>query len=322
MIEERLALLAGAIALDALLGEPAALWRRTGHPISWIGALIAWLDASLNGESASPGCRKMSGVLALACILAASLSAGLVLTSVFAYLPFGWIGTLLVASVFLAGRSLFDHVAAVRQALPDIANARRQIARIVGRDPESLNEPGICRAAIETTAENFSDGLLAPALWFLALGLPGLLAYKAINTADSMIGHLSPRHSAFGWASARADDLANWLPARIAGALIALAAPLAGGRIGASLKVMLKDAGIHRSPNAGWPEAAMAGALGLALGGPRRYGGAWVEERLLHEDGDAEARAEDIDRALRVMAGASLLLETMILALAALLHFS
>jgi adenosylcobinamide-phosphate synthase len=182
------------------------------------------------------------------------------------------------------------------------------VSRIVGRDPTSLDEARICRAAIESTAENFSDGVVAPALWFLVFGLPGLLAYKAINTADSMIGHLTDKHRAFGWASARLDDVVNLPASRIAGALVALAAPAAGGGIGAALRAMWADAGKHRSPNAGWPEAAMAAALGIALAGPRRYGGVIVNDPFVNERGRRDAHPEDISRALRVYVVANALL--------------
>jgi adenosylcobinamide-phosphate synthase len=211
----------------------------------------------------------------------------------------------IVAAILLAGRSLYDHVADVAAYLRlGIANARVAVSRIVGRDPGSLSEAQICRAAIESAAENFSDGVVAPALWFLLLGLPGIAAYKAVNTADSMIGHLTPRYVDFGWAAARLDDLVNLPASRLAGALIALAAPLVGGSVAQSLRVMAADAGKHRSPNAGWPEAAMAAALGLALAGPRRYAGIIVDDPFLNAAGRREATPADIRRALRVYLGA------------------
>jgi adenosylcobinamide-phosphate synthase len=205
----------------------------------------------------------------------------------------------------LAGRSLYDHVAAVAVAFErhGLAAARAAIKKIVGRDPESLDEAGLSRAAIESAAENFSDGLVAPALWFALLGLPGMLACKAINTADSMIGHRSPRYRDFGWATARLDDLVNWPAARLSGLLIALAAPLAGGAIGEALRTMFADARKHRSPNGGWPEAAMAGALGIRLLGPRTYGGSVADDPFLNAAG-RDATPADIWRALRVYLGA------------------
>jgi adenosylcobinamide-phosphate synthase len=178
---------------------------------------------------------------------------------------------------------------------------------IVGRDPDQLDEAGVCRAAIESCAENFSDGVVAPAFWLALLGLPGLIAYKAINTADSMIGHLNPRYQAFGWATARLDDLVNLIPARLSGLLVAIVAPVAGGATIAALKVMWRDAGKHRSPNAGWPESAAAGALGLALAGPRRYGERIVDDAFLNAEAGKAATPDDIGRALHLLIAACLL---------------
>ncbi|MBV9078242.1 MAG: cobalamin biosynthesis protein CobD, partial [Methylobacteriaceae bacterium] len=213
----------------------------------------------------------------------------------------------LAASVLLAQQSLFLHVRAVERAFAagGLPAARRAVSMIVGRDPDRLDDAGVARAAIESCAENFSDGVVAPAFWFALGGLPGLLVYKAVNTADSMVGHLSERHRAFGWASARLDDVLNLAPARLAGLLVALAAPAGGGRIGPALAVMERDARLHRSPNAGWPEAAMAGALGLALGGPRVYAAGPVDEPMLNAAGRRDAAPGDIGRALRVMAAAA-----------------
>jgi adenosylcobinamide-phosphate synthase len=185
---------------------------------------------------------------------------------------------------------------------------RQAVSAIVGRDPERLDRPAIARAAIESGAENFSDGVAAPALWFALLGLPGLIAYKAINTADSMIGHRTPRHEAFGWGAARLDDLVNLPASRLSAVLIALAAPLAGGRPGTAIVTAFADARHHRSPNAGWPEAAMAGALGIALAGERWYGGARVAEPFLNAEGRKDAEPADIARSVRVLWGAWALL--------------
>jgi len=178
---------------------------------------------------------------------------------------------------------------------------------IVGRDPDQLDEAGVCRAAIESCAENFSDGVVAPVFWLALLGLPGLIAYKAINTADSMIGHRSPRYESFGWASARLDDLVNLIPARLSGLLIAIVAPIVGGSIGTALGVMWRDAAKHRSPNAGWPESATAGALGLALAGPRRYGERIVADVFLNAEARKAASPDDIRRALDLLIAACLL---------------
>jgi adenosylcobinamide-phosphate synthase len=215
-----------------------------------------------------------------------------------------WTG--LLASILLAQRSLYDHVARVSHGFAEggVDGARRAVSMIVGRDPESLDEAGICRAAIESAAENFSDGVVAPVFWFVLFGLPGLVIYKAVNTADSMIGHRSPRHLAFGWASARLDDLLNLAPARLAGLLVALGAIAVRASPMEALAVMWRDARLHRSPNAGWPEAAMAGALGLALAGPRRYASGVVDDPYLNAEGRQEAKPQDIDRALTVMLAA------------------
>jgi adenosylcobinamide-phosphate synthase len=219
---------------------------------------------------------------------------------VFEPMPGGKVVLGLIASFFIAQRSLYQHVDRVRSAFAGdgLAEAREAVALIVGRDPEQLDEPGICRAAIESCAENFSDGIVAPVFWLALLGLPGLIVYKAINTADSMIGHHSERYAAFGWAAARLDDWANFVPARLAGLLLAIVAPVAGGSIAVSLQVMRRDAPYHRSPNAGWPEGAMAGALGLALAGPRYYAEGMVDDPFLNAEGDADATPGDIRRAL------------------------
>lgn len=295
-----------ALAVDAMVGDPDAIWRRVPHPVACMGALIARLDAAWNRPEATAAKRKAAGVAALAVILCVAIAVGAVAEAMLRALPWHTWTIGVVAAVLLAQNSLYVHVARVAEAFATggIAEARRAVAMIVGRDPESLDEAGICRAAIETAAENFSDGVVAPAFWFAVLGLPGLAAYKAVNTADSMIGHLSERHRDFGWAAARCDDLLNLVPARLAGLLVAAAAPLAGGTPLTALTTMLRDARLHRSPNAGWPEAAMAGALGLALAGPRRYGTRVVDDPFLHAEGRREATPGDIRRALRVMIGA------------------
>ena len=314
---DRFWLLAVAIVLDTFIGDPDFIWRRLPHPVAIIGGLVGLCDRLLNRDTLSPGSRRVLGAIAVLFVTAIAAAAGYALETALAALSYGWIGTVVVAAVLIAGRSLHDHVAAVSAAFADgIAAARAAVARIVGRDPASLDEPRICRAAIESTAENFSDGVVAPAFWFLLLGLPGLFAYKAINTADSMIGHLTTRHKDFGWAAARLDDLVNLPASRLAGLLIAFAAPFAGGSIVHALRVMFSDAPKHRSPNAGWPEAAMAAALGVTLAGPRRYGGVIVDDPFMNENGRREARPEDIDRALRVYLGANALLFALVAAAA------
>jgi adenosylcobinamide-phosphate synthase len=299
----RLLLLIAAIGLDALIGDPDWIWRRLPHPVTWFGALIGVCDRAFNRETASAGLRRLAGILVVAVLVGFAWIAGVLVERLAALIPYGYVGVALIASVFLASRSLYDHVARVLHAFYSggLDAARMAVSMIVGRDPDSLDNAGVTRAAIESTAENFSDGVVAPAFWFAVFGLPGLLAYKMINTADSMIGHRSARHEAFGWAAARLDDLVNLPASRLAGFLIAMAAPFVGGTIKQSFITMLDDARKHRSPNAGWPEAAMAGALGIALAGPRRYGVRVVEDPFLNDSGRHEAGPGDIGRALKIL---------------------
>ena len=297
-----------AIVIDALAGDPPAIWNRIRHPVAIIGSAIAILDRLLNRSRFPALILRLLGGLTLALVTAAAAGVGYVAELLLANLPFGWVGIVLLAAIMLAGRSLYDHVRAVADAFTDgLPAARAAIAHIVGRDPGSLDGPRICRAAIETTAENLSDGVIAPALWFAVLGLPGMFAYKAVNTADSMIGHRGERYADFGWAAARVDDLLNLPASRVSGPLVALAAPLARGSVVASLRTMVRDAAKHRSPNAGWPEAAMAGALGVAVAGPRRYGGILVDDPFLNAAGRHDLTPGDIRRGLRVYVGAVVL---------------
>lgn len=311
-LDARLWLLVAALAVDAIIGDPDWLWRRIPHPVAGFGALIGSFDHRLNAappaEDGERG-RRVAGVLAIAVLVVFAFGLGWVLQWLLMLTPLGYTLVVLVAAIFLAGRSLYDHVDAVRAALASgsLRAARDAVSRIVGRDPDKLDEAGVSRAAIESTAENFSDGLVAPALWFALLGLPGLFAYKMINTADSMIGHRLTRYRAFGWAAARLDDFVNLPASRLAGFLIAMAAPFVGGTIRQSFAVMLDDAGKHRSPNAGWPEAAMAGALDIALAGPRRYGELIVDDPFLNDTARHDASMNDIRRALRVLQVAGVL---------------
>ena len=281
------------LAAEAVLGYPAALHRRLPHPVVWLGGAISGLERAWNRPELSPMLRRALGVFTVALVAGAAAGAGWGLQRLCGDLPFGLILFALIASVGLAQRSLHDHVAAVRDALRagDLPSARTAVAQIVGRDTAALNESEIAGAAIESLAESFNDGVVAPAFWLAIAGLPGLFAYKALNTADSLIGHREPRWRDFGWAAARADDLANLVPARLAGLLIALAE-----RRG--LTVMRRDAPRHASPNAGWPEAAMAGALGVSLGGPAAYDGVLVS-RPRFGGGRATALV-DLERGLRL----------------------
>jgi adenosylcobinamide-phosphate synthase len=312
-------MLALALVVDAVVGDAEFIWKRIPHPVAATGSLIAFLDRSLNrGEFSAEG-RRLAGIVAIIVLVVLAGAVGWVMEALFAALPYGSIGTVIVAAILLAGRSLYDHVATVAAALRTgtLPSARAAVRHIVGRDVDDLDAAGVSRAAIETLAESFSDGVIAPALWFLVLGLPGMLAYKAINTADSMIGHLTERHAHFGWAAARLDDLVNLPASRLSGLLLALAAPLAGGRIGPSLRTMIDDARKHISPNAGWPEAAMAGALRLALGGERSYDGGVVDGATFNAGGRRDASEWDIRRGLRVYLGAAAIF-TAVVALAAL----
>ena len=297
---QTLILLLAALALDAVIGDPAAIFRRVPHPVALVGLLIAGLERRLNRRDYSSRDRRLAGMATVAVVIAVAAGAGALLGALFAGSAWGAVGEILVLTVLLAQRSLYDHVAAVASALESdgLEAARAAISHIVGRDPASLDEDGVGRAAIESLAENFSDGVVAPVFWFLMLGLPGICAYKAINTLDSMIGHRSERYRAFGWAAARLDDVANLVPARLAGVLIAVAAvamPRASGWN--ALRIMLRHARKHRSVNAGWPEGAMAGALDLSLAGPRQYAGELVEDAWIG-DGTEEAGPPEIRRAL------------------------
>ncbi|MCA3511028.1 MAG: cobalamin biosynthesis protein [Rhodobacter sp.] len=278
------ALLVPALLLDAAFGEPHRLWSRLPHPAVIMGRAVSWLDARLNrGHN-----RKAKGVLALVVLVCGAGLAGAAIAS----LPDGGLLEVLAAAILLAQRSLVDHVRAVGDALRlSLGDGRRMVARIVGRDTTALDGAGVARAAIESAAENLSDGVVAPALAFLVFGLPGLMIYKITNTADSMIGHRTPRHEQFGWAAARFDDLLNWIPARLTAALILLA----NGRFNPA--PVLRDGPLHRSPNAGWPEAAMAVVLDVALSGPRSYNGVMTAFPWVWPEGRADPGPDQIDAA-------------------------
>lgn len=299
-------LLLVALLLDAVVGDPDWLWRRLPHPVVWIGKGIAFLDRHLNKSGQPEHIRRLTGIIALACLVFSAVLIGILLQNIAAALPYGDLLTIVITAVFIAQRSLYQHVAAVRDGLQSrgLEGGRKAVAMIVGRDPDQLDEAGVSRAAIESCAENFSDGVVAPVFWFALLGLPGLLAYKAVNTADSMIGHKTEQYLDFGWASARFDDLINLPASRLTGLLFAVSAPLVGGSSNKSLKCIANDAKKHRSPNAGWPEAAMAGALGLALAGPRTYPGYTVDDPFMNASGRQDANADDISYSLTLLSGA------------------
>ncbi|WP_299828197.1 adenosylcobinamide-phosphate synthase CbiB [uncultured Roseobacter sp.] len=274
------AVLICALCLDALLGEPRWLWDRVPHPAVMMGRLVGLLDNRFNiGNN-----KRRNGILCTIALVIVGGALGHMLSIA------GSLVEIIVAAALLAQKSLVQHVAAVADGLRmSLLEGRRMVARIVSRDTSAMDETLVARAALESAAENLSDGVIAPAFWFLIAGLPGLVVYKLINTADSMIGYRTPRHEAFGWAAARLDDVLNLIPARLTAALLALPArcfDLAGIRA---------DAGRHRSPNAGWPEAALSRALGVALAGPRAYDGQMHYFPYVNPDGRSILTPVDID---------------------------
>jgi adenosylcobinamide-phosphate synthase len=302
-----------AMLIELALGYPQQLLRVIGHPVTWIGWLIGVLDRFLNRDADGQVRRRIAGIIAVLVVLAIVGSIAYLLQHVLFLLPFGIFAVALLASTLLAQRSLYRYVADVATALETggVEAGRAAVSHIVGRDAAMLDASGVARAAIESLAENFSDAIVAPVLWTVIAGLPGAAIYKAINTADSMIGHMSDRYRAFGWAAARLDDLVNLPASRLTGlAFIAAAALVRGASAKSAWRAYWRDAAKHRSPNAGWPEAAMAGALGLRLGGPRVYSGSLVADSWMG-NGRADATPDDIERALtiyRVAAGGALLI--------------
>lgn len=284
-----------ALAVEAVIGWPRPLYKVIGHPVTWLGHLISGLDVWLNLPGAEDRDRRFGGIATAFAIIAVAVGIGAIIQWL---APEGWLGTVILGVVawpLIAARSLYDHVAAVGKPLAsgDLAKARRAVSMIVGRDPSKLDEAGISRAALESLAENASDGVFAPLFWGALLGLPGIAAYKAINTLDSMIGHRTPKYEAFGWASARIDDLVNLVPARLTGLLFAVVSSVPR----AALLCMFRDARHHRSPNAGWPEAAMAAALGVRLSGPRAYADRIADEPWVN-GGARDPQAGDIKSGL------------------------
>jgi adenosylcobinamide-phosphate synthase len=293
-----------ALILDAAIGWPAGLYRRIGHPVGGFARIVAVCETRWNRPDRSEAQRRIAGIATVLLLVAVAGGGGWLIQRLLlaALGGWGWLAVALLAFPGLAQRSLFDHVRPVGRALAagDLDAARRAVGMIVGRDTQALDESGVARAAIESLAESFCDGVVAPAFWLLLLGLPGIWAYKAINTADSLIGHKEARWRAFGWAAARTDDGLNLIPARLAGLLLCCAGP--GG-----WATMLRDSAKHASPNAGWPEAAMAGALGVRLAGPIAYDGV-MQDKTWIGDGRITADAADIRRALAIYTRACLLL--------------
>ncbi len=298
-----------AIAIDALLGEPNWVWEHFPHPVVWFGKAIGLCDRLFNHPSEqSSFVGRLTGAMVILCLTAAGAFVAWILQE--SLLSLGALGfgiLAIVSSVLIAQKSLYDHVKAVQLPLEagDIVAARQAVSMIVGRETKSLEKDAVARAAIESLAENFSDGIVAPVFWFVLFGFPGLVAYKIVNTADSMIGHKNDRYLWFGWASARLDDLLNLAPARLT-MLLLLLSPFrpGGGRapvgVGVVWTAIMRDAPKHRSPNAGWPESATAGRLDIALSGPRYYGGELVNEPFVNDGGRVDIGATELGDALRL----------------------
>ena len=298
-----------AIIVDAVAGDPRWLYSRIPHPIVVIGHQIELLDRFFNRTHYLPVTRKLLGVISVLIIISSAWLIGWLIAWSYNQVSFGVVLQALIVSIFLAQNSLYQHVKSVAKACKadDLIDARSQISHIVGRDPNSLDQRAIGRAAIESLSENFSDGVVAPIFWYVVGGLPALIAYKALNTSDSMIGYLTDKYADFGWCAARFDDAANFIPARLSAFIITIAAfiiPSATGN--RAFTTAIRDAKKHRSKNAGWPEAAMAGALGIKIAGPRNYDGILVEDAWMG-DGIANVDASHIFMALRIYCVACIL---------------
>jgi adenosylcobinamide-phosphate synthase len=314
-LHDRLLLLLAGLAIDAAFGDMPAVFAHVPHPIVLAGRAIALFERKLNRPSRSDTSRRERGIVTLVVLVGGAAGLGWALHRICRDSFAGAVAEALALGILVAQRSLFGHVAAVGAALRSggLVAGRNAVSHIVGRDPMQLDGHGVARAAIESLAENFGDGVVAPLLWYLVLGLPGLFAYKMANTLDSMIGHRSARYRSFGWAAARFDDLVNLVPAPLSGVLLGTAALFAGdARPGRAFAVMLRDGRKHHSPNAGWPEAAMAGALGLALAGPRIYAEGEVHDPWLGE-GTPDVTPADITRALHLYSLACLMLAGLVL---------
>ena len=306
-----------ALLVESLIGYPKLLYELIGHPVEWFGRLISYLDNMLNDPGAPPCDARRTGIAAVAAMIGAAGIVALTVHCALTFIPGGSSIEALVATTLIAQSSLRQHVTKVANALDSsLSEARTEVAKIVGRDPTGLDESGISKAALESLAENSSDGIIAPALWFALAGLPGIAIYKMINTADSMIGHKSDRYLHFGRAAAKLDDLVNYPASRMTGLLFAAAARLSSRQLSQDAwNTMLRDAKKHRSPNAGWPEAAMAGALGLRFGGPRNYDGEFVDLPWMG-NGREEITRSDITRGLRLYEAALVLFAALFFALA------
>lgn len=315
-----LILLILALGIEAYVGDAAFVFRRIKHPIAIIGSLIGFFDDKLNRPKRPQVDRAIRGLFVVIFMIALTGSIGIGVMWLTLHVEWGWVLECALLVTLLAGRSLYDAVARVAKGLEldGLQGGRDAVRHIVGRDPNSLDAPGIARAAVESLAENFSDAVAAPVFWYVLLGFPGILVYKTVNTMDSMIGHRTPLHQAFGFTAARLDDALNAIPARLSALIFAAAAlfvPTANPS--AAIKTAIRDARKHRSFNAGWPEGAMAGALGIALAGPRTYGGETVNDHWMG-DGRARLTHKDIERALYLYGVACLITGGIVAGIAAL----
>ena len=290
-----------ALLVERLFGYPKPLYDKIGHPVEWFGTVLKKLEALLYDPQAEPLQARLRGLAVLLALLLIVTIPAVFVASILSTLKFGWIVEALLATALIAQHSLYEHVSAVGKGLDISLNeGRKAVARIVGRDPAALDESGVVKGALESLAENASDGIVAPVLWYALLGLPGIVAYKAINTADSMIGHKSERYIYFGWAAARLDDLINLPASRLTGFLFAAAAAWNDQERGKlAVLAMWRDAPKHQSPNAGWPESALAASLGVKFGGPRSYEGARVDLPWMGE-GRETLNRDDIRKGLRL----------------------
>jgi adenosylcobinamide-phosphate synthase len=302
-----------AVLIERFAGYPQSLYEAISHPVVWYGNLIKWLDATLNSPGVPQKEGRLRGVIALAVLIAAAFLPSWFIADLLSRIRGGWIVEALLATSLIAQKSMRDHVMAVWTALgQSLPQARQAVSMIVGRDPSALDESGVAKAALESLAENTSDGIVAPVFWYALLGLPGIAVYKAVNTADSMIGHKSEKYLHFGWAAARFDDLINLPASRLTGVLFAASKP---ERFSRAMTIMRRDAPKHGSPNAGWPESALAAVLDLKFGGPRAYQGETVDLPYMGE-GRTEMTRDDIRRGLKLYGRAMWLMFAILLALA------
>ncbi|MDJ0949516.1 MAG: cobalamin biosynthesis protein [Alphaproteobacteria bacterium] len=304
-----LLLLLAALVLDGLLPNMPWLFRAVPHPVTMIRSFTALLDRKLNRERRGEDTRLVRGLLLVVLVIALAGVLGWMLDTLFGRIPYGWVAEVALLVMLIAQRGVFDRTGRISRALKAdrVAEARAEVRALVGRDADALDSYGVARAAIEACADTFAKSVVGPAFWYVLLGLPGLLMYVSVKSMDREIGFRSPRHAAFGLAAARIDDAAGYIPARIAGVLLSLAAAaVPTANPAAAIRAILRDAGKHPSPNDGWPEGALAGALDLALAGPRSYGGRKIDEPWLGT-GRARTTAADVTRARYLFAVACLL---------------